>query len=408
RQQENAMTQEVILRPTEEKAWQWISGAFGFYRNIELDAPVTFKYDGIDELILANANAGIHTVFPKANLQIREEQFPIESHFKLPAFGMSLYHQSDRKVGRWKFLAGIRFDYERTAIRYANSANIHYRFTLTMPEYKLLPVEMDGRQSKAFFEVMPKVAVMYATGAGNLYLTVAQGYKTGGYNTQIFSDLLQNRLMSRMMSDLGVYFSGYETGYDVESAISYKPEYSWNYEAGGHFRLFNGKLFVDAALFYMDCRNQQLTVFPPGKTTGRLMSNAGRTRSFGAELSADYRYGNLHLTGNYGHTNAKFIVFDNGNDNYSGKRIPYAPINTVSANCEYRLDVSHRWIDHLLFNIGWQGVGKIYWNEDNTISQPFYSFPNAYVALKKNAVVMGLWGKNLTETEYATFYFKSV
>ncbi|KAA6326437.1 hypothetical protein EZS27_024463, partial [termite gut metagenome] len=42
------------------------------------------------------------------------------------------------------------------------------------------------------------------------------------------------------------------------------------------------------------------------------------------------------------------------------------------------------------------------------ISQPFYSFPNAYVALKKNAVVMGLWGKNLTETEYATFYFKSV
>ncbi|KAA6332833.1 Pesticin receptor, partial [termite gut metagenome] len=41
RQQENAMTQEVILRPTEEKAWQWISGAFGFYRNIELDAPVT-------------------------------------------------------------------------------------------------------------------------------------------------------------------------------------------------------------------------------------------------------------------------------------------------------------------------------------------------------------------------------
>ncbi|KAA6333694.1 hypothetical protein EZS27_017913, partial [termite gut metagenome] len=328
--------------------------------------------------------------------------------FKLPAFGMSLYHQSDMKAGRWKFVAGIRFDYERTAIRYSNFAGINYRFTLTMPEYKLLPVEMDGRQSKAFFEVMPKVAVMYATGVGNLYATVAQGYKAGGYNTQIFSDILQNRIMSRMMSDLGIYFSGSEPGYDVESAISYQPEYSWNYEAGGHFRLFDGKLFVDAALFYIDCRNQQLTVFPPGKTTGRLMSNAGRTRSFGAELSANYRYKNLHLTGNYGHTNAKFIVFDDGNEDYSGKRVPYAPIHTVSASCEYRVDLSGKWMDYILFNVGWQGVGKIYWNEDNTISQPFYSLPNAYVALKKGSVIIGLWGKNLIETDYTTFYFKSV
>jgi outer membrane receptor protein involved in Fe transport len=277
-----------------------------------------------------------------------------------------------------------------------------------MPEYKLLPVEMDGRQRKAFFEVMPKIAVMYATGVGNLYATVAQGYKTGGYNTQIFSDILQNRMMNRMMSDLGVYFSGYEPGYDVESAISYQPEYSWNYEAGGHFRLLNGKLFVDAALFYMDCRNQQITVFPPGKSTGRLMSNAGRTRSSGAELSANYRYRNLHLTGNYGYTHATFIVFDNGNDNYSGKRVPYAPVHTVSASCEYRVDLSRKWIDRILFNVGWQGVGKIYWNENNTLSQPFYSLPDAYAALKKGSVTMGLWGKNLTETHYATFYFKSV
>jgi outer membrane receptor protein involved in Fe transport len=407
-QQENAFTQEFVIRSTKKKKWQWISGAFGFYKQVDMDAPVMFKKDGIDELILANANAGIHTVFPNATLLIEENQFPIKSQFELPVYGFSLYHQSTFNVGRWEFSGGIRADYEHTVISYANSTGINYRFTLTMPEYKRLPVEMAGEQRKSFFEILPKVATMYKTDMGKLYATVARGYKTGGFNTQIFSDILQNKMMNDLMSDLGVYFGGNTAAYNAETAISYKPEYSWNYEVGGHFNLLDEKLLIDAALFYIDCRNLQLTVFPPGKTTGRLMSNAGQMQSFGGELSTRYNYKKICFEGSYGYTNATFLSYDNGNEDYSGNYVPYAPMNTLSLHGGYRLDISRKWLDNILFDMCWQGVGKIYWNESNNISQPFYSLLNANITFQKDDFNLGLWAKNLTGTDYHTFYFKSI
>lgn len=406
-QKENAVTQEFVARSNSNKRWQWTSGLFGFWKKVDMSSPVTFKRDGIDQLILANANAGIHSFMPDADLLIRDE-FPIESDFRLPVYGASAYHQSGFTAGRWKFVAGLRADFEKTSIKYTNSATVNYRFTMTMDDYKPLPVQMSGKQNKSFFEIMPKAAVMYETGKGKIYATVARGYKAGGFNTQIFSDILQNKIMGDMMKDLGIYFNGYDPTYDAATAISYKPEYSWNYEVGAHLRLFEGRLFVDAALFYIDCRDQQLTVFPSGKSTGRLMSNAGQTRSYGAELAATYSYKNFRLTAAYGHTNAKFITYESGNEDYSGKYVPYSPQNTVSVNCGYKWYTYKKWLDHISFDVYWQGAGRIYWNESNTISQPFYGLLNATVSVQKNGYTLGIWGKNLTETDYNTFYFKSV
>jgi outer membrane receptor protein involved in Fe transport len=404
-QREHAVTEEFVVRSA-SRGWQWITGFFGFYRGLDSQAPVTLKRDGIDELILANANAGIHTVFPQADLLIDGERLPIDSDFELPAFGLSLYHQSTWNAGRWRLTAGVRADYEHTAIRYANSAEIHYRFTLTMPEYRALPVAMEGRRDKSYFEVMPRAAVLYETPFGNLYASAARGYKAGGYNTQIFSDILQNRMMSEMMADLGLYLDGAGPTYRVEEAISYKPEQSWNYELGGRFSAPGGRLRIEAALFYIDCRNQQLTVFPPGRGTGRLMSNAGRTRSAGAEVTVDYRAGNFGLSGSYGYTNARFVDYNDGREDYAGKTIPYAPQNTASAQVEYRLDLLRG--GHLFFTLGGQGAGRIYWNESNTVSQPFYALLDASLAWKTGRRTLTLWARNLTGTDYNTFYFKSV
>ena len=407
-QRENAFTQEFVIRSTEDKKWQWTSGVFGFYKNVDMQAPVNFKKDGIDELILANANAGIHTRFPDADLLILEDDFLIGSDFGLPVYGVSAYHQSSVDAGRWTFTAGLRADYEHTSIRYANATAIHYRFSMTMPDFKPFGVDLSGRQSQSFFELMPKAAIMYETGAGKLYASVARGYKAGGFNTQIFSDILQNRMMNGMMEDLGVYFNGYEPAYDAETAISYKPEYSWNYELGGHFKLLDGHLFIDPALFWIECRDQQLTVFPPGQTTGRLMSNAGRSRSLGAELSVAYAYDDLRIEASYGYTHAKFISYLNGNEDYSGNRIPYAPLNTVSVNGSYNWMLKGKWLESIFFGIGWQGAGKIYWNETKSTAQPFYGLLNANVSFKKGNYSLGLWARNLTDTKFNTFYFRSV
>jgi outer membrane receptor protein involved in Fe transport len=406
-QREHVITQEIVARSKGSDPWQWLSGLFAFHRSLSMEAPVTFKRDGIDELILANANRGIHTVFPEADLLIREQSFPILSDFSLPSGGVSLYHQSSWDVGRWSFTAGVRADAEHTAIRYSNSAEINYRFTLTMDDYRPLPVEMSGSRSRWFVEVMPRAAVMYSIPAGNIYASVTRGYKAGGYNTQIFSDILQNRMMGDMMADLGLYFDGGQT-YDVEDAIAYEPERSWNYELGGHFSWLDGRLHIDGALFWIDCRNQQLTVFPPGQGTGRLMSNAGHTRSLGAELSVGYRVGDLRLSGSYGHTSARFLDYDDGREDYSGGTVPYAPRNTLSVQAEYGVELRGGRGGRLTVGLGAQGAGRIMWNEANTISQPFYLLANGSVGWERGGFGVSVWGRNLAGTRYNTFYFKSV
>lgn len=58
-QREHALTEDLVLRTYDEKRrWQWITGAYGFYKSLKMNAPVTFMQDGIDRLILAAANKG--------------------------------------------------------------------------------------------------------------------------------------------------------------------------------------------------------------------------------------------------------------------------------------------------------------------------------------------------------------
>lgn len=410
KQLEHAFTQDVVVKSKNTNNWwQWLFGIYGFYKNIDMDAPVTFKHDGIDELILANANNGIHSVFPGYDIEIKEKEFVVGTDLLLPDFGAAIYHQSKFTTGNWIFTAGLRADYEAPSMEYHNLADINYRFTMTMQNYKLLETKFDGREHMSFVELLPKLAVQYNHPAGNVFFSLAKGYKAGGFNTQLFSDILQSRMMNNMMLDLGVHLdNGGSTTYDSASATSYKPEYSWNYEIGSHLKLPGNSLTADLSMFYIDCRDQQLTVFPAGKRTGRMMTNAGHARSVGLEASLKYSHDNLLITATYGHTDARFIDFNDGNNDYSGNHIPYAPINTVYAGADYSIPVNLRWLDNISLHMDYNGIGKIYWNESNDMEQPFYGLFNSSLIINRGGYKLSFWGKNMLNCKYNTFYFMSV
>lgn len=407
-QREHALTEDIVLRSNDDsRRWQWITGAYGFYKRLRMEAPVTFLEDGIGDLILGAANAGIQSVMPWAELMIEESAFDIASNFEIPTYGLALYHESSLRAGRWRFTAGLRLDYEASRMDYDNYTSIHYRLSPMMPQFKELSMPFAGRERMDFLELLPKFAVNFTTGAGDLYVAASRGYKAGGFNTQIFSDILQNRLMAAMMEDMGM--PAQPSPYNEASATTYKPEYSWNYEAGGHLAFADGRLRTDFSLFWIECRDQQLTVFPEGTTTGRMMSNAGRSRSRGVEVSLSWNpTTHLGVWGSYGFTDARFVKFDDGEADYAGNVLPYAPRNTVSLGATYRLHVGARMLDDVVVNCSWQGAGKIYWNESNTLSQNFYSQLGASVDLRKGDFTLSLWGRNLTGTDFYTFYFKSV
>lgn len=409
-QKERGVTEELILKSVDKySGLEWITGAYVFAKWLNMEAPVTFKQDGIDELILANANKGIHTAFPGHDILIEESFFPISSSFIIPAYGVAIYNQTSYQWKKWRITGGLRGDFEYTSMKYDSRALIHYRFTMTMPHFKLLETRYNGQEQISFAQILPKVSVSHELPFGNLYFSVAKGYKTGGFNTQIFSDILREVIMRNMMADLRISMDNSNaTVYNYANASEYRPEVSWNYEFGIKAALFDNMLNVSTTLFWIDCRNQQITVFPPGKNTGRQMSNAGSSRSRGVEASASFYYGSFRLGTDFGYTDAFFTDYYNGAEDYSGNRLPYAPRTTLSADASYRINVNSDFFDYAHINIGTQGVGDIVWNESNSLSQPYYHLFSAGVKFTNRKGYILFWGKNLFNAEYSTFYFKSM
>lgn len=48
------------------------------------------------------------------------------------------------------------------------------------------------------------------------------------------------------------------------------------------------------------------------------------------------------------------------------------------------------------------------WNEANSVKQSFYALAGASVRLEHERYSLTLWGENLTDTKYNTFYFVSI
>lgn len=248
-------------------------------------------------------------------------------------------------------------------------------------------------------ELLPKIAVAYDLSNVKLYGTFSKAYKSGGFNTQMFSDVLQQKIMGMM---------GITEKYDVDDVVSYRPEKSWNFETGGSFSLLDNQLNLNSALFFILCTDQQLTTFPDGLTTGRLMTNAGKTRSLGLELSATYSPVNgVLIRGSYGYTNARFMKYHNGKEDLKGKYLPYAPQNTVFFSIDYALPFKLCGFKPSV-NVNARGVGDIYWDDANSVRQPFYSTLAASADIDNGHISLKLWAENLTSTRYNTFYFVSM
>lgn len=409
KRRELVWTQDFVAKSRSAGAYSWLTGVFGFYRNMHMQAPVNFLDSGIRQLIEQhrnNANPNYPIAWDSRNLLL-------DSHFSNPGFGVALYHQSKLEMGeKWQLTAGLRLDFERNGLRYRSLCNSGYTIfhgTEANGEpkpFRHIPVEIDqtGHLHSHFLELLPKLAVLYrlpeSIGRSNIYASVSKGYKAGGFNTQMFSDVLQQRLMGVM---------GIGASYDVEKILSYKPEKSWNYEVGAHYESFDGRWIAELSAFYIDCRDQQLTMFPDGTTTGRIMTNAGKTRSFGAEISITASpWTPLTLQASYGYTNATFRRFFNGMNDFSGKRVPYAPSNTLFVGVSYLWLKPFMKARSLELTADMTGTGSICWNESNTQSQNFYALAGANLSLAFEHFSLALWVKNIFDTRYDTFYFVSM
>lgn len=463
RQNSKTISEEIVLKSKPGRRWQWTTGVSGFYQWLDTEGPVTFHEDGVNWLnntINSNANKYMPEIpmGPTMSMKmvfsdvINGNTLNIPGYFKTPVFNTAIFHQStfNNLFGAegLSFTVGLRMDYENLKMNYNSGVNYTHTYSLSgdmgsrkitmIPETEFSQnVKYEGDLGHDYIQLLPKFAIQYDfNNNNNIYATVSKGYRSGGYNIQMFSDILQNDMKSNNMSDVAKKtietldkmpagmiseemkqkIIGMMNGMaqkvetDVKSTTLYKPEYSWNYEIGSHMTMFDGRLQADVAAFYMDTHDQQISRFA-ASGLGRITVNAGKSRSIGGELALKAQITDaFSLNGNYGYTHATFTDYVVSDEvNYNGNYVPFVPQHTFNIGGQYIFRMkSGAWLDNIMLNANYRGAGRVYWTEQNNAYQNLYGTLNGRISLNKGNGQIGIWINNALNTKYQAFYFESM
>jgi iron complex outermembrane receptor protein len=173
------------------------------------------------------------------------------------AFGQATYRFTDR----WSGTLGVR---------YTDESKDYFRTTTTFfgPPLQAAGTTFEYKDDESWTAWTPTIAVDYRLSDETLlYASATEGFKSGGFN--------------------GRAKTPGETG-------SYDPEFVWTYEIGAKNTLADGRLRLNADVFYSDYTDFQARVSDvvdpdaPIPTFSFPVLNAGSMEMYGAELEATW------------------------------------------------------------------------------------------------------------------------
>jgi outer membrane receptor protein involved in Fe transport len=406
-QNERSWTEELTLKSNTSNDYQWSLGAFGFYNDLKTDVTTNMGEPAIKQ--------NLQPIFDKISQDnpraphwiIQNSEIPIPGLFKTPSYGWALFHQSTYNnlfFEGMSITGGIRLDFEETRLDYNTGMGMSMQADMAgrPPLQQNVDTTLIGKESQSYMEILPKLALKYELNDRHyVYVTFANGYKAGGYNIQMFADVVRAAMMERNSGSKPIV---------VKDAVTYKPEFSWIYEAGFKGEPIKDFLYTELAVFHINARDIQITDFVESGQ-GRIVKNAGKARSVGFDLGLSARFSeSLHASAKYGYTYAIFKDYkiEGLGIDYKGKVIPYAPQNTLSLGLVYNKRLVNKCIDRFNIQAQYNAAGRIYWTEANDVYQNFYGILNTKAAINKGIFELGVWTNNTLNTDYAAFYFKSM
>lgn len=426
RQVQNSLTEEIVLRSNSARRWQWVNGVMFNYQWLRTAAPVNFGTAMTDVIAGSVKNSMLAAMPPFAKVDVKMDM-DVPEIFRTPMLNIGVYHESTISLtSRIRATLGLRLDYSKLDVDYDAMAVVPMTVTVDMGRgattaTKLLVSHLFSDDSTDYLQLLPKTSLNYIfdNHGSNIYVSFSKGFRAGGYNIQMFSDILQTEIMANYKK---VQSDDYEVEHtpedysEINKIISYKPEETWNYEIGAHINIFERRLMIDLAGYCTRITNQQLSVMAGDYSYGRMMVNAGKSESMGVELAMRGKFFAEHLDWNitYAYTSAKFkdYIFkkaENTTYNYNGNYVPYIPQNTFSAAVDYTFNTPRSALSFkkVILGMNISGQGKTYWDEANTISQNLYATLGAHIDFHFKPLVVSIWGKNLTDSHYNTFVIQS-
>jgi iron complex outermembrane receptor protein len=197
-------------------------------------------------------------------------------------------------------------------------------------EYGYLSNSMQAQVTKTFStgdltqdvnSVTPKIGVDYKWNSNLFsYASITKGEKSGGYNP--------------VAATLQI------------AQVAVDPERVLTYEVGTKATLLGGRLQANAALFYNDFKNYQAAIANPiinGKpVNGSVTVNAGKARTYGAELETTFRpFSDLLVSNWFTLLQGTFTQFVNPTGaaalNYAGNVMPYVSHFVAGTSATYTL-----------------------------------------------------------------------
>lgn len=241
-----------------------------------------------------------------------------------------------RVTDRLSLLAGFRYDHEDN--RYGAETIATFNGTLPSPA--------------AFGAAgTPLNLAVNAINRGVLGL-VAQAASARASNARSFDAFLPKAGLSMEWTpDLTTAFTvqrAYRSGGSSQNParatlVAYDPEYSWNYEGSLRSRWLDGRLTVNANVFYVDWKDQQTTAFFGLNAFDYNTVNAGKSHLYGGELEVQGRLNRVFdAYASAGYVRTKYDRFDlpagsTSTVNLAGSQFPYAPRWTLAGGINGRV-----------------------------------------------------------------------
>lgn len=220
----------------------------------------------------------------------------------------------------FRISAGIRYSYEKKSLNARLANELFFRPYIDAPTAEVPGSSFIARGSRSWSATNWRAVAAWDWRRDSLlFINVGTGFKSGGF---YLSPDLPN---------------------------TYNPENVTSYTIGSKNRLFDGNLTINAEIFQLDFKNQQLAVLDTPASNPNLLifpqQNAGSSRIRGAELESSLNvFTNTRLNANIQYLDSKFKDFSPTTVNLSAQNCPFTnlPSTPGSVFTRIQLDCSGR------------------------------------------------------------------
>jgi len=187
---------------------------------------------------------------------------------------------------------------------------------------------------------------------------------------------------------------------------AYGSESLWSYEAGVKTQWLDQRLTLNAAVFYIDWKDQQIsTQIAPGLVR---TDNAGTSHSQGVELEVQWQVSTgLDAQAYWGLTQGKYDRFiSTTGANLKGNKLVNTPNTTAGLALQYRRAVAAFPGAQAFIRGEYQHVGTQYFDVENRLKQNAYGVVNLRAGLEYRHVDVTVFVKNLFDQDYRSYGYR--